>query len=146
MRSDIKHLAALLVGGALVAGCGGTRARGSAADDTASAAAYTDITAEQLHQMMDAKDFVLVNVHIPYAGDIPGTDLSIPYNQIVEQSGRLPTDKGAKIVLYCRSGHMSTTASESLVALGYTHVFNVTGGMRAWQAAGYSLEGVAGSP
>ena len=40
---------------------------------------------------------------------------------------------------------MSKTASQALAASGYTHVSNVTGGMEAWDGAGYPLEHHAGS-
>ncbi len=137
MHAKSIYLAAALMA---LAGCGREQARTPAAGQQPVPPAYTDITAAQLHDMMPAKDFVLVNVHIPYAGDIPGTDLSIPYDQIAAHLGRLPADKTAKVVLYCRSGNMSKTASTTLASLGYTHVLNVAGGMRAWTDAGYPLE------
>ena len=103
---------------------------------------YTNINSLQLDAMFKDKDFILVNVHIPFAGDIPNTDLSIPYDQITESQylAQLPTDKNAKIVLYCRSGRMSQIAAEDLVSLGYTNIWNLKEGMVEWEQAGYSLE------
>ena len=111
----------------------------TAADSAKNSDGYTDITVDQLNQMMESKDFTLVNVHIPYEGDLPNTDLSIPYNDLESHLDHLPEDKNAPLVLYCRSGSMSTQAAETLVDLGYTNIMEVDGGMNAWRSAGYDL-------
>lgn len=102
---------------------------------------YANVSAYGLNALLKNKDFVFINVHIPYAGNIAGTDLSIPYDRIGRNLSQLPADKNAKIVLYCRSGRMSAIAAESLVKLGYTNVWNLKGGMAAWEQVGYPLEG-----
>ena len=99
----------------------------------------TRIAAEQLGQMLAGpKDFTLVNVHTPYEGELPKTDLAISYDQIAANLGQLP-GKDARIVLYCRSGRMSDIAARRLVELGYTRVYDLAGGMVAWEASGRSL-------
>jgi len=104
-----------------------------------SGGSYRNIASEQLWTMLQNKDFVLINVHIPYEGELPQTDQFIPYNTIDQNIDRLPQDKAARVVLYCRSGRMSAIASETMVNLGYTNVFNLKEGMHEWQQKGYSL-------
>jgi len=99
---------------------------------------YTLVSVTELKEMLTHKDFFFVNVHIPYDGEIDKTDLFIPYNEIDKNLAKLPA-KDAKIVLYCRSGSMSKQAALVLVSLGYTNVYDVEGGMAAWQAAGFPL-------
>jgi phage shock protein E len=93
-----------------------------------------------LNAMLNNKDFVFINVHIPFAGNIADTDLSIPYDQIEQNLSQLPSDKNARIVLYCRSGRMSTIAAEKLVSLGYTNIWNLEGGMVDWEQVGFKIE------
>ncbi len=100
---------------------------------------YTNISAAQLNSMLSNKDFLLVNVHIPYEGEIGQTDLFIPFDKIADNAGQLPTDKNARIVLYCRSGSMSAEAAGTMADSGYTNLYNLIGGMNDWEAQGYQL-------
>jgi len=152
---------AMVLGALLLAGCGaGQPDNGSRSSDSAEEAASTDSTSTgekvsvpggsfvrlspgELKDSLEDKDFAFVNVHIPFEGDISGTDLSIPYDEIGQKENldRLP-NKDAQIVLYCRSGSMSSEAARTLVELGYENVRDLDGGMVAWEKAGYRLEGV----
>ena len=109
---------------------------------TVAGGSYKNVSADELNAMLKNKDFVFINVHIPFEGNIANTDLSISYDQISapENLSQLPADKNAEIVLYCRSGRMSAIAAEELVSLGYAHIWNLTGGMVGWEQAGYSIE------
>lgn len=99
---------------------------------------YRNITPRELNDMLTRKDFYLINVHVPYEGEIKGTDAFIPYNEVTG-NGKLPADKTAKIILYCRTGRMSTEAAISLAAAGYTNLYNLNGGMVAWEKQGYEI-------
>ena len=126
----------------LVAACGtaSPTADGSLAvgEFPKNADGYADISVEQLAGMLDDESLTVINVHIPYEGEIPETDLFIPFDEITDHLDQLP-DKDAPIVLYCRSGNMSTSAAQDLAALGYTNLLEVDGGFNAWKAAGYEL-------
>ena len=124
----------------ILAGCQSKSVAGETV--TVSGGSYQNITSVELNTMLKNKDFVFINVHIPFAGDIANTDLSIPYDQIgtPENLSQLPVDKKEKIVLYCRSGRMSVIAAEDLVLLGYTNIWNLDGGMMEWEQAGYEIE------
>jgi phage shock protein E len=103
---------------------------------------YTLVSPPKLEAILNNEDPTVVNTHIPFEGNIPDTDLSIPYDEIDRNLALLPTDKEAKIVLYCKSGRMSADAAGTLVGLGYANVWDLEGGMVAWQDAGLPLEGI----
>ena len=102
---------------------------------------YTDISPQELNEMLENKDFLLINTHIPFEGDLPETDFSLPYNQIPANLALLPEDKDAKLVLYCRSDSMSRAAAEELAGLGYTNLYNLKGGFIAWQKDSFPMQG-----
>ena len=136
----MKNIILILLSAVILAGCQSEPVTGESF--TTPGGSYRNVTPNELNTMLKNKDFVFVNVHIPFEGNIAGTDLSIPYDQIIEPANlaQLPADKNAKIVLYCRSGRMSAIAAEALVKLGYTDVWNLEGGMLDWERAGYEIQ------
>jgi len=71
------------------------------------------------------------------AGHIPGVTL-IPLNDVANRLGEIPKDK--PVIVTCRSGNRSGQATDFLRQQGYTNVHNMTGGLNAWQQAGYPVE------
>jgi phage shock protein E len=102
---------------------------------------YLDLTPEAFKARLETPgNVLLINTHIPYEGELPGTELFLPFDQVEQLKDLLPRDKTVELLLYCRSGRMSTLSAETLVKLGYTNVKNLVGGMNAWEGAGYTFE------
>ena len=51
---------------------------------------------------------------------------------------KLPMDK--PVYLICASGHRSARGAKTLVKLGYTEVYSVSGGIHAWLRAGLPVK------
>jgi rhodanese-related sulfurtransferase len=100
--------------------------------------AYTRLDPDAFADRMGEESAVVINVHIPYEGEIEDTDEFIPYDKIVGDS-RLPEDKDRQILLYCRSGRMSEEAGAALFQEGYTKLAHLEGGMIAWEHSGREL-------
>ncbi len=135
-------VAAIALGGIFLATRGGSGSTGATTAGTlvqASNGSWTNISSDRLASELKTHDFTLLNVKTPYIGEIAGTDLYIPYTQLAARASELPTDKTAKIVVYCRSGAESAIASQTLLNLGYTNIENLDGGMNAWTSSGRSL-------
>ena len=134
----MKNILFVILAATLLAGCQSKTVTGE--EISATSGSYKNVMPAELQRMLKDKDFIFINVHIPFAGNIAGTDLSIPYDQIEENLSQLPSDKNAKILLYCRSGHMSSIAVEELVSLGFTNIWNLDGGMEGWEQAGFEID------
>jgi adenylyltransferase/sulfurtransferase len=66
-------------------------------------------------------------------GVLPRTARAWPHDRIAEIATDLPRDR--PLLLYCRSGGRSRRAAEALLALGFTDVTSLAGGLTAWSAA-----------
>lgn len=97
------------------------------------------LSPQDLHTELDTKDFLLINVHIPYAGEIPKTDKHISYLDTAALKTYVGSDLDTKVVIYCLSNGMSIPAAQFLVDNGYRKIRYMDGGMSAWKSAGYTL-------
>ena len=88
-------------------------------------------------RVASAVDSFVVNVHVPYDGEVDGTDLFMAFDDIDPRL--LPNDRSTQLAVYCRSGNMSAIAVESLTRLGYTDIVELDGGMNAWVESGRRL-------
>lgn len=127
-RKNLAALGLALLLAAVLAGCG----REEKAGETAS---YQQITAEEAKAVMDEQpDAVVLDVREQDEYDtehIPGAVL-LPVGSIDEDTAAdaIP-EKDSVVLVYCRSGNRSKTASQTLADLGYTQIYEF-GGIKDW--------------
>ena len=95
---------------------------------------YQQITQEEAKDMMDAGDVIVLDVREQSefdAGHIPGAVL-LPVGTIAKDTAAaVIPEMDAVVLVYCRSGNRSKTASKALVDLGYTNIYEF-GGINTW--------------
>ena len=121
MKRILTLILAMLV---VLTGCGGTTMENT----------YQQISQKEAKDMMDTQDVIVLDVREQYefdAGHIPGAVL-LPVGTITKDTAAAVIPKLDSVVLvYCRSGNRSKTASKALVDLGYTNVYEF-GGINTW--------------
>jgi phage shock protein E len=106
-------------------------------------AVIKNVTPEEAHQLLSlsSKWVHVIDVRTPeeYAGGHLGGAVNIDLNSgdFRERINELPKD--AAYLVYCRSGSRSAAASAVMAELGFKEIYNMTGGISAWQAAGYPV-------
>jgi rhodanese-related sulfurtransferase len=125
----------------LLAGCSNPASTTSAlaAEDNSLQNLPVNISTAMVESLRQRDDVVLIDVREDWeyaAGHIPGTVL-IPLGQLSSRLAEIPTDK--TVIAVCRSDNRSGQATRFLKERGFT-VHNMTGGMIAWEQAGYVVE------
>lgn len=114
----------------------------NAHDMSAMTPTISQLSADEFSSSMAADDAYVMNVHVPYEGEIGDTDAFVAFDKI-ENSADLPSDRRQPIRLYCKTGRMSQIAGLTLVQMGYTDVAHLVGGMDAWAKSGRAVFGEA---
>jgi hydroxyacylglutathione hydrolase len=111
------------------------------------------INVHALHQQVSTNGLRVLDVreqdewdegHIPEAAFIPYTSL-VPQLDIPARIDELPFGHDESIAVTCATGKRSSTAISILRRHGYKKLFNVTGGMEAWEHAGFQMVDAAGN-
>ncbi len=94
---------------------------------------YKKINAEEAKAIIDSEDVIILDVRTQEeydSGHIENAVL-LPVTEIADKAEEILPDKDAKILIYCRSGNRSATASKDLIRMGYTNVYDF-GGINSW--------------
>ena len=120
----MKRMLPFLLALFLLAGCGGNTSDGS----------YEQITQEEAKEMMDTQEVIILDVREQDeydSGHIPGAVL-LPVGTIdKDTAAEVIPETDSTVLVYCRSGNRSKTASSTLAELGYTNIYEF-GGINAW--------------
>lgn len=114
---------------------------------TAMAEPHVDIDVNTAYQMIvtdrnSYPNLVILDVrtvsefeegHIPQA-------MLIPVQELPQRIDELSQHKNDEIIVYCRLGGRSQSASLTLDENNFTTVFDMLGGIEAWKDAGYPIE------
>jgi rhodanese-related sulfurtransferase len=105
-------------------------------------AAIRQVPVDEVKRMIDAKENVVIldvrDQNELADGRISGA-INISRGMLEFMAGSTLTDKNAKIVVYCSLDMRGPLATRTLNQLGYHNAVNMTGALKAWQAAGYPL-------
>jgi len=92
---------------------------------------------QQATNLINRQDAVVVDVR-PMADFASGhiiNAINIPINSLDKQMGQLEKHKARPIIVNCRSGATSQMACRQLRKSGFEQVYNLRGGILAWQSA-----------
>lgn len=92
---------------------------------------YQEYFGDKAHMLLDVRTPGEFN-----GGHIPGA-MNISVETLAGRLSDVP--QGQPIVVYCRSGNRSATASQILADAGYSEIYDL-GGIITWQAAGLPVE------
>mgnify|MGYP003576276146 CR=1 FL=1 len=106
-------------------------------------ASLAQISVDELSRALESGSLKVLDVRESsewQAGHIASAH-HMSFKQLPQRMRELPFRLQEGIAVICATGKRSSTACSVLLASGYPHVLNVTGGMTAWKEAGLPADG-----
>jgi len=108
----------------------------------AESAGIQSITPTEASTLFAAKEAVIIDVREQNEWDekhIPGV-IHIPIAQLNSRLAELEQYKDSPVIMQCRSGRRSAQGAVALNAVGFKKLYNMEGGILAWDKAGLTTE------
>ena len=102
---------------------------------------YSSISPAQSTQMINHDDALILDVreNNEYSSGHIINSLHIPLSTLTTRLGDLEKYKAKTVIIACRSGNRSSQACTKLKKEGFEQVFNLSGGVMAWESANLPL-------
>lgn len=102
---------------------------------------YSSVSPTQSTQMINREDALILDVRESndYSSGHIINSVHIPLSNLKKRLDDLEKHKTKQVIVACRSGHRSSQACATLRKAGFEHVFNLRGGVMAWESAGLPL-------
>jgi phage shock protein E len=136
----IKRIIALVILLALVltaAACGDSNDK-KQSENSSQPATFETLTVQTAYDQLSKNGAaIIVDVRNPEEWAATGIPVGAKLIPLPEFGARAPNElpKDQDIYVICNSGNRSRVASQQLIDLGYTHVYNIDGGIQAWLSA-----------
>jgi rhodanese-related sulfurtransferase len=101
-----------------------------------------EVGVAQAVQLINRQDAAVIDVREPNefrGGRIPNAR-NIPLGQLAGKVKDLEKLKDKPVLLSCQTGNRSAQAANTLRQAGFAQVYNLAGGMNAWQQASMPVE------
>ncbi|TAG82639.1 MAG: rhodanese-like domain-containing protein [Betaproteobacteria bacterium] len=96
----------------------------------------------RLTHLVNREDATVLDIR--EAREMSGTKMvnaiHIPFSQLKDRIAEIKCDKAKPLIVYCSRGQRAIMAGATLKAAGFTQLFNLNGGFKAWTEAGLPVE------
>jgi phage shock protein E len=98
------------------------------------------LSADDVKSAIDTgKNIILLDVRTTgeYSRGKIANSINLPVDEVSCKVESVIPDKEATVYVYCLSGSRSIHAVDTMIKLGYKHVYDMANGLLAWRVKGY---------
>jgi len=110
---------------------------------TSAEAQWKQINVKEAQEKLEAGNAIVIDVRMPfdYAGGRVPTSVNLPGESLRYRKQVVP--EGKELLILSIDGSGSAAVCALALKLGYEGVYNIEGGMAAWEEAGFAIESIS---